>query len=227
VSGPSDLVLSIFRAFDKAGVLPDLVLIGSWTHLLYAHHFQDPPEIPAPRTLDIDFLIPRPSAIKREVDVAAVLSGLDFKAKINLTDGLIKYVHPDLQLEFLTPMLGKGQDKPYKVPKLKTNAIGLRLLDLLCGRVLVVSYHGLGVRVPEPAAYALHKLLLQTRRKNPEKKVKDREAALGVIGFLMKSDAGRDSLKTVLGEFVPSWRKEILAAVLKPSPEIHRFLSEG
>lgn len=227
MSGQRDLVLSILKAFDSEGILEDLVLIGSWTHLLYAHHFDHPPEIPAARTLDIDFLIPKPKRIRKDVDVSAVLAKLDFKVQVNVTDGLVKHAHPDLLLEFLVPKQGKGQDKPYKIEKLKTNAIGLRMLDLLAEHVLVVPYHGLRVNVPEPAAYALHKFLLQTRRKNPEKKIKDREAAVGIVSFLLKKESGRNSLKTVYMAMHPSWRKDLLEIVVKAAPELHRFLTES
>lgn len=227
MSGQRDLVLSVLKTFHEEGILEDLVLIGSWTHLLYAHHFHNPPEIPATRTLDIDFLIPRPSRIKKEVDVSVVLARLDFRVQINATDGLIKHAHPDLLLEFLVPKQGKGQDGPYKVAKLKTNATGLRMLDLLAGNILVVQYHGMRVNVPEPAAYALHKFLLQTRRKTADKKIKDREAAQGVVEFLLKSESGRKSISSVYAGMHPSWRKDLLDIVVKAAPELHRLLTEG
>lgn len=227
MSAQRNLVLSILKSFHEEGILEDMVLIGSWTHLIYAHHFHNPPEIPATRTLDIDFLIPRPSRIKKEVDVSAVLARLDFKVQINFGDGLVKHAHPDLLLEFLVPKQGKGQEGPYKIAKFKTNAVGLRMLDMLAGNILVVPYHGLRVNVPEPAAYALHKFLLQTRRKTAEKKTKDREAAQGIVTFLLKSKSGRESLKAVYDGIHSNWRKDLLDIVVKAAPELHRFLTEG
>ncbi len=112
------------------------------------------------RTLDIDFLIPKPNRIRKDVDVSEVLAKLDFKVQINVTDGVVKHAHPDLLLEFLVLMQGKGQQGPYKIAKFKTNAVGLRMLDLLAGNILTVLYHGVRVNVPTPAAYALHKFLL-------------------------------------------------------------------
>lgn len=226
MSAQRNLVLSILKSFHEEGILEEMVLIGSWTHLIYAHHFHNPPEIPAARTLDIDFLVPKPSRIKKEVDVSAVLARLDFKVQINFSDGLEKHAHPDLLLEFLVPKQGKGQEGPYKIAKFNTNAVGLRMLDMLADHVLVVPYQGLLVKVPVPAAYALHKFLLQTRRKNPDKKIKDREAAVGIVTFLLKNEEGRQSLKKVYNAIHSSWRKEILDIVVKAAPELHRFLTE-
>jgi hypothetical protein len=63
-----DLLLSVLRVFDKSEILGDLVLIGSWTHLLYPEHFNHPPEIPATRTLALDFMVtkPKPSSIGKQ-----------------------------------------------------------------------------------------------------------------------------------------------------------------
>lgn len=160
------------------------------------------------------------------MNVPNILANLDFKVQVNMTDGLEKHVHPDLLLEFLVPMHGKGQKEPYKVAKLNTNASGIRMLDMLAENVLTVPYHGLRVNVPEPAAYALHKFLIQPRRKNAEKKVKDREAAQGIVQFLLKSGAGRKSIKTVYASMHPSWRKDLLTIVAKAMPDLHQFLTE-
>jgi hypothetical protein len=81
-------------------------LIGSWTHLLYAEHFDHPPEIPATRTLDLDFLVSKPKLVKRRVDVPAVLKALDFREIVDPDDKVVKYLHPDLELELLAPMIG-------------------------------------------------------------------------------------------------------------------------
>jgi hypothetical protein len=102
----------------------------------------------------------------------------------------VKYLHPDLELELLVPLVGPEDKKPVSVPKLKTSAQKIRFLDVLGDHVLVVAYKGLMVKVPEPAAYVLQKLLIQNIRK-PDKKAKDMEAMQGISSFLLKSDEGR------------------------------------
>ena len=57
------------------------------------------------RTADLDFLIPRPLQLKQDVDVSLIFSwGLTEKCRC-LT--VAKYVHPDLEIEFLTPERGE------------------------------------------------------------------------------------------------------------------------
>jgi hypothetical protein len=55
---------------------------------------------------------------------------------------------------------------------------------VLGDNVLVVTYKGMKVKVPEPAAYVLQKLLIQDKRK-PEKKAKDMEAMQGISSCLL------------------------------------------
>lgn len=152
MSAKTDLFLTVLKAFQKEGLLDDLVLIGSWTHLLYAEHFDHPPGIPATRTLDLDFLVSKPKLVKLEVDVPAVLKELDFRENVDPNDMVVKYLHPELELELLTPMIGPEDNRPVRLPRLKTRAQKLRFLDVLGDNVLGVAYKGMKVKVPVPAA---------------------------------------------------------------------------
>lgn len=221
-----ELLLSVLKAFDKEGLLGDLVLIGSWTHLLYAEHFKNPPEIPATRTLDLDFMLSKPKLVKKAVDVPAVLKGLGFMENVNPHDNVVKYQHPDLELELLVPMVGPGDQKPFPLPQLKTSAQKLRYLDVLGDHVIVVSYKGLKVKVPEPAAYVLQKLLIQDKR-TADKKKKDMEAIQGISAFLLKSKAGQNGFLKIFGGLQAGWKKTILAACEKGIPELHHLLKTG
>jgi len=49
---------------DKAGVLTEIMLIGSWVLPVYREYFDNTPEIPLLRTADLDFLISNPTRIK-------------------------------------------------------------------------------------------------------------------------------------------------------------------
>ena len=43
----SDIFFDVIAAFEQAGVLCEMVLIGSWCLLLYKHHFGEDVVIPA------------------------------------------------------------------------------------------------------------------------------------------------------------------------------------
>lgn len=59
----SDLCFEILRRFHKAGILNNLILIGSWCIYFYNDYFSDIPYIDqiTIKTRDIDFLINNPS----------------------------------------------------------------------------------------------------------------------------------------------------------------------
>ena len=156
----SNLFISTLNALDKSGALDDIILIGSWCHYFYRAYFLNAPEIPLLMTLDIDFLIPNPPKIHKDVKVPEILETLDFVPFNDYLTGHTKYVHPELELEFLIAELGRGKGNiPYKIPKLHINAQGLRFLNLLQSNTIKMEYENLKVTVPEPAAYVLHKFI--------------------------------------------------------------------
>lgn len=76
----SDLCLEILRRFHKAGILDDLILIGSWCVYFYQDYFKNVPYIDqvVMKTRDIDFLIDVPSRIKHNVNIPEILKDLGF-----------------------------------------------------------------------------------------------------------------------------------------------------
>lgn len=72
-----------------------------------------------------------------------------------------------LRVDFLTPNQGPDTDRPRRLPALQTDAQPLRFLDFLINEPeSAVVLHGFGiyVRVPAPERYAVHKLIISTRR---------------------------------------------------------------
>jgi hypothetical protein len=116
-----DLFFTILTKLDKEEVLQDIVPIGGWCPFVYKEYFGDPVEISMQRTADLDFLVPNSLRIHKDVDVSLILEGLGFDRKMSLLDGYEKYVHPDLEVEFLTPEKGRGKEKPYTIDKLHIN----------------------------------------------------------------------------------------------------------
>jgi len=55
----------------------------------------------------------------------------------------------------------KESEEPINFKKLGLNAIALRYMDLLLEDFMIVSVEGIKVRVPNPANYFLHKLILK------------------------------------------------------------------
>jgi len=219
-----NLFFLTIEALHRSGALDELILIGSWCHYFYRGYFNDAPEIPAVRTLDIDFLVPNPRNIKKTINIPKILESLGFDRMQNSMTGYTKYVHPELEVEFLTPDLGRGHgSKPYEIPELHINAQGLRYLNLFKGHITTVKYRTSEVRLPEPAAYVLHKFIVFERRAKKEKMKRDLKAAKDIGEFLLKDAKQRAQLKTIFAELPKKWQKTIINNLKKHSTTLYNF----
>jgi len=222
-----DLFFSTISALHKSGALDNLILIGSWCHHFYKNLFNGSPEIPILRTTDIDLLVPNPANIKKDVNIPKILSSLDFIIEQNYMTGYMKFLHPQLELEFLTPELGSGKgSQPYDIIKLHINAQGLRYLNLLQSYTITAKLKDIEVRLPEPAAYVLHKFIIFERRKTNEKKERDLLAAKKIGEFLLKKKDQRVKLKKVFSDQPEKWQKRTLRNLKKHSTKLYMFLSD-
>lgn len=170
---------------------------------------------PSLKTRDIDLLIPRPSALDGHTDVAELLRDLGFVVGFTGSEGYIRLEHPQLIIEFLVPERGRTSNKPYRLPKLGMNAQALRFLDFLAQNTIMVEIEGVAVRLPHPANFALHKLLVLSRRSSPEKQMKDKDAAMRVLQALI--DDGKTALVRQVFDSMPQrWRGKVKKQLSEP-----------
>lgn len=165
----SDIFLAVLDVFAELGLLDDLILVGSWTHLLFREYLGDPKAVPPIRTTDADFLVTHPEKERKKVDFPAAIKKLGFLEKYGYVNGTAKYVHDELDLEFLANKVGKGEVNVYDVKPLGIKAHTIRYLSMLEAYAIEVPFQLYKVRVPEPAAYALHKLLINHERSEKKK----------------------------------------------------------
>ncbi|MDZ7751827.1 MAG: GSU2403 family nucleotidyltransferase fold protein [Gammaproteobacteria bacterium] len=102
-----------------------------------------------------------------------------------------RQIHVDL----LTPMMGREDHAPVFVPVLKSYATPLRFLDYLIEAptpAVVIAGRGILVNVPDPARFALHKIVTAQRRAVHEhaKTHKDRAQASQMLEFLLQERPG-------------------------------------
>ena len=203
-----ELCVEILRRLDRAGVLKHIVLVGSWCTVFYREYFSPHAYGPSLKTRDVDLLIPKPRAVESQTDVADLLRDLGFVVGFTGPEGYIRLEHPELIVEFLVPERGRPSDKPYPLPGLGLNAQALRFLDFLAQNTIAVRIHEVAVTLPHPANFALHKLLVLSRRPTPAKKLKDKQSALGVLHALI--DKGEEDLLRVTFNAVPrKWQAEV------------------
>lgn len=220
-----ELFAAVLKELQAKGVLDGLVIVGSWCQYYYRILFDNAPEIPLLRTLDIDFLVPNPSKFKTEVDVSELLNLLGFDSDFDLNTGLVKYVHPDLEIQFLTPELGRPKDTPYEIKQLNINAEGLTYMKMLQEYTFAMTHNDITIRLPEPEAYILHKILISPKRKDAAKKEKDLMAAKSIGELCLEYEARRERLKTIYASQHKRWQRTISGILESLSPDLFSFLT--
>lgn len=209
MSDEVDAFKQVLAVLDEIGLLPNVILVGGWAQHLYRRYFDDPPELSALRTLDVDLLFRRPPAIKTTIDLDRAFSTIGLRRAFNL-DASTKYVSREIEVEFLIPDRGKGDEKPYSIEKLSISAQSLRLLDMLTVMPIAVTYAGFTVHVPDPARFCLHKLLVSERRQLKTKQEKDLETALELASLFMKNPEWCSKLSACFRELTERQRGIIL-----------------
>jgi hypothetical protein len=203
-----DLCLEVLGRLDAAGVLKEMVLVGSWCTLFYKDFFGRTGYLTTLKTRDMDLLIPRPKALAVKTDVAALLKDLGFIVGFTGRQGFIRLEHPQLIVEFLVPEIGRGSDKPYALPTLGVNAQSLRFLEFLAQDTITVTAGTAAITLPHPARFGLHKLLVMTRRTAPDKKAKDKDAGVRILNALIQNNQSQ-SIKTAFDAMPKRWQAKI------------------
>jgi hypothetical protein len=209
-----DELLALLHEKD---VLRHVILIGSWCLPIYRTYFNNAPEVPILRTMDIDILVPRKLKLATPIDVPSILKSIGFDEDFSHLTGCSKYVHPDMEVEFMVPEYGKGKMEPYSIKTLNVLAQGLRFMNLVMEHSTTVTYKGIHVRVPEPSAFVLLKFLVSTKRKDPVKRTKDLKTATELGAFLIMRSDQRTKLTSVFSSMHKNWQKILLHVLREQS----------
>jgi hypothetical protein len=202
------LCLEVLRRLEDNGILDKILLVGSWCIPLYEDVFKGKGHLPPLRTRDVEFLFPIPLDLESDTDLHALLKDLGFVLTFKGEQGYIVFDHPDLILEFLAPARGKESDKPIPIKQLGINAQGLRFMDSLAREPIQALFGDIRVRIPHPADFALHKLLIADRRQNADKAEKDRTQAVALLKALDESGE-LGTVKDIFQSMPGSWQKNI------------------
>ena len=166
--------LTFVSLLNENGLLPHVVLVGSWAEYLYQHGNVLEGFISAAKTLDVDFLIRNQHRPNPMVDVVSLASENGYTVDFDYMEGTTKlYTPQNLEIEFLIPQYGVGDIRVLST-NLGVKAQALRHMDILLTHSMTVLFHDLEILVPRPEAYVVHKVVINPNRKN--KQEKDREA---------------------------------------------------
>jgi hypothetical protein len=144
-----------------------------------------------------------------------LLGDLGFVVGFTGRGGYIRLEHPQLIIEFLVPEKGRPSEKPYPLPNLGLNAQALRFLDFLAQNTIEASLNEITVTLPHPSHFALHKLLVLSRRPTPEKQTKDKEAALRILQALI-GKGEEDLIREAYNRMPQRWQAKVKAELKDP-----------
>lgn len=173
---PGDQVGAVLEALAKAGVFRlRAVLVGTVAYQTYAAMLGV--RLPARTVMSLDIDIAQFWDISIAVE-DAVPPMIDVLHEADKTFRAIPHSHDarittryeargGLRVDFLSPNPGPDTDQPQHLAALNTDAEQLRFLDFLIYepvRAVVLHGNGIGVLVPAPERFAVHKLIVARRR---------------------------------------------------------------
>lgn len=200
----------MFKRLHNAGVLKNLVLVGSWCLFFYRQYFERVGSVSAVKTRDLDFLVPLPHSFVHHTDLPEILKDLGFIVSFKGNEGYMILQHPELMVEFLVTERGRGRNTPYPLPELGMNAQSLRFLDIALIKTMKIDFEGIPVVVPHPAVFAIHKLLVAQRRRDKAKTARDCETAVFLMKLLVKNK-DESELKGCWLQLPGKWKKSLLS----------------
>lgn len=189
-----DIFWETIDIFAKEGILPHVILVGSWVELIYEVAYL--PDFESSfQTRDIDFLVKNIRQPREKVDAVKVLEEHDFIHDVDPITGASKfYKEGIIEVEFLVKELGAGQVEPYHIKSLGVKAEGLRNMNLLAENAITVIAKGYQITIPKPAAYVLEKLIINEHR--GIKKEKDIRAVQRILDIIKQC---KEETETIIG----------------------------
>jgi len=205
-----NLLMKVLKLLQQEGLLEHLIVAGSWCIYFYKFYYNKRQPIATLRTRDIDFFIPSPKAIKIEIDLPELLKHLGFIIDFQGRAGYIRFVHPELFIEFLVPERGRSIDKPYPLKQLKINAQPLRFLEILQLKTINVKVKDFDLTLPHPSCFVLHKTIVYKRRPKKDKRARDIEQIIRILDLIQRQNE-LDSLAEVYSQLHRKRQNKIIS----------------
>ena len=176
--------IKFIKLLDDNDCLEHVILIGSWAEFLYRELGILDGFEPNIKTLDIDFLLKNMRRPIPERNIIPLVKEAGYLVESDVLNGTTKiYDKSGLEIEFLINKIGAGLESTLKT-NLGVTAQSLRHLNILSANTINVSYIGMNITIPEPEAYAVHKMVINLER--GRKQEKDCQAILNIWPYLDK-----------------------------------------
>jgi len=242
---PDGLTASVLEALATAGVFRLRgVLVGTVAFQTYAGLLGVKLPGAAIRTSDVD--IAQDYGVSLAIDDAVdaplleILRSVDksFRPVPSMTDphAATAYARPGgYRVDVLTTSRGAGSDAPVALPSLKSEATPLRFLDFLLKGAIpaaVLSRAGVLVNAPQPARYAVHKIIVATMRADERtsaakagKDIAQASALIAAFVATRRTDELRDAYQEARDRG-PQWRNRLEIGVQR-LPDMARAAIEA
>jgi hypothetical protein len=185
-------------------------IIGSWCFLLYQRLL--PIEKYPLKTQDLDILIPLPYR-GRPFDLNDFFKNLGFSQSFN-PDGSIYFSGPKMKIEFLGPEKGDGMKPPRYINEIKITPQLLHYLDILFEEPLALKVAtGVKAKVPAPAAFTIHKLIIATLFKRASKKEKDIRQAVYAGKYVLSERSEMRKMMRLWERLPRPWKRKVSRAL--------------
>lgn len=168
---------------DGLNLLDHVILIGSWAEYLYEQCSVIDGFISTTKTMDIDFLVRNIRKPRERVNLVDAFQEKGYELSFRHT-GVVTLIKDGFEVEFLAKQIGKPEpvvDSP-NFGKLET----LGHMSIIDANTLTVVYQGVSVIIPHPAAFVLHKMIINKDRK--AKQEKDANAVKNLVYALEEDD---------------------------------------
>jgi len=177
----------VLDVFNEKKLIPYIMIIGTWAEYLYQECIYNNFTANL-KTRDVDILytnIRKPN-VTASIGIKSALAEKGFMYKEDVVTNVGKLVKEDLlEIEFITRSL-RYKSEIYHIPALGINAVGLLDAKILAKYPTKVNYMGKTVVVPEPEAYVLQKLLINSTRKI-DKQEKDIASVENLAHYINKN----------------------------------------
>jgi hypothetical protein len=134
-------------------------------------------------------------------------------------------------VDLLTPQRRRSDANPMPLENLAAGAVPLQYLDwLIADPMRAVALHGAGIpiQVPQPAKYAVHKLIVAQKRRPDElaKRGKDSLQAKALIEALSETDpsALQDAIEDASAQAAKGWHQPILRSLKELDIELDELV---
>lgn len=223
--------LKIIRGFANAGVFHmGGVLIGThafiaignalgvrWPSSMQTHDV----DFGSFATNHVGFGIPQTPQTMADVPKAIDALAMGFVPNVRLHTAIpaTSYIIPgkELRIDLLTSPQGRDREAPVLIPRLGVHAQPLEFMDYLLQETIEAACIGnkaVLVRIPDPARFAVHKLLVASNRdrRHATKAAKDRNQAAYLMAYLEQERPGDLTLAVEAAlRRGPSWKRRIQA----------------